>query len=161
MANKQVLIHYSDKVLERVFSRDQEAPTSYFDKPRGLWVSVKGKRDWLLCCTEARFQYAHEIELTPTARLYRIRSARALDKFTEAFGVPPLLTGGGMRDLPAIDWPRLAKRFQGIVIAPYIWSRRMHMESSWYYRWDCASGCIWDAGAVAGVHLLEKETSHC
>lgn len=49
-----------------------------------------------------------------------------------------------------INWPMVADRYQGIVIAPYLWSRRMD-GGLWYYGWDCASGCIWDAAAVASV----------
>jgi hypothetical protein len=40
------------------------------------------------------------------------------------------------------DWVRLAKEYDGIEIAPYIYKGRF--EILWYYGWDVASGCIWD-----------------
>lgn len=52
---------------------------------------------------------------------------------------------------PLIDWRRVAESYQGIVIAPYVWARRHHLASGWYYAWDCASGCIWDSAAVAAI----------
>jgi hypothetical protein len=50
-----------------------------------------------------------------------------------------------------IEWRKVAERFDGIIIAPYIWQRRLDLESSWYYSWDCASGCIWNASAVREI----------
>ena len=33
-------------------------------------------------------------------------------------------------------------------------ARRLDMETRWYYGWDCASGCVWDASAVQSVEPL-------
>jgi hypothetical protein len=40
------------------------------------------------------------------------------------------------------DWVRLAKEYDGIEIAPYIYKGRY--EIFWYHGWDVASGCIWN-----------------
>lgn len=52
-----------------------------------------------------------------------------------------------------IDWPKVAKRYGGIEITPYIYKARMtHL---WYYGWDVASGCVWLASAVQNIKLLK------
>lgn len=43
----------------------------------------------------------------------------------------------------------IGARYDGIVITPYVWSMRLDRSAFWYYGWDCASGCIWNASAVA------------
>jgi hypothetical protein len=54
-----------------------------------------------------------------------------------------------------IAWDRLRERYQGLIVTPYIWERRLTMgngpDAMWYYFWDCASGCIWDPAAIASV----------
>jgi hypothetical protein len=88
-----------------------------------------------------------------------LSTARELDAFTLFFSVdldwqkgmcvPNRLT------LPIyIDWLRVAQKSAGIIIAPYIWERRLHLP--WYYGWDCASGCVWDAAAVLSVKRLKS-----
>jgi hypothetical protein len=45
-----------------------------------------------------------------------------------------------------------AEGWDGLEIAPYL--HRMRLSSfSWYYTWDCASGCIWNASRVS-IKLL-------
>ncbi len=46
---------------------------------------------------------------------------------------------------------QVAKLYQGIIIAPYCYSIRLDNDCFWYYPWDCASGCIWDATAIAAL----------
>lgn len=55
----------------------------------------------------------------------------------------------GMPRYEYIDWASVCRAYQGIVISPYFWSRRM--GPMWYYSWDCASGVIWDADAIESV----------
>jgi hypothetical protein len=54
----------------------------------------------------------------------------------------------------SINWAGVAKDYQGVIIAPFVWDRRLHDAYSWYYTWDCASGCIWDAAAIERVEPL-------
>ena len=54
-----------------------------------------------------------------------------------------------------IDWPKVAERYDGIIIAPYQWSRRLD-GPMWYYGWDCASGCVWRARAVLELKSMEE-----
>ena len=145
------LIHFSARPLGPVRSVPQE-DTPHF-KPRGLWVSVEGPRDdgWSAWCKTNDFGQlacAHEIKLRPG--VLRITNQRQFDAFTEEYGNAG---GGGRFDIFSVAWARVAAKFPGIIIAPYLWSRRM--EPAWYYAWDCASGCIWDASVIESVTLLE------
>lgn len=159
MQRKEVLIHYSAKPLKRIESREQDAPVAFYQKPKGLWVSVKGPGDWAEWCRGENFAVehlvlAHQIILTERAPILRVVSAAGIDKLTRVYGVEV-----GIGRCRTIDWRRIAKRYAGIVIAPYIYSRRMEFDSSWYYPWDCASGCIWDRSAVADIRLIEGSAS--
>ena len=57
-----------------------------------------------------------------------------------------------------IDWAAVARCYQGIIIPTYHFEFRFDTHvSDWYYGWDCASGCIWDAGAIASVSLVRED----
>ena len=43
------------------------------------------------------------------------------------------------------DWAKVASHYDGIEICPYIESRR---NMTWYYGWDVASGCVWNASGI-------------
>ena len=113
-------------------------------KPRGFWFDVDG--DWLRWVLGEGYEtdgswhkpYWYEIVLPP--RLCYVGSVAALDEFTKFYAVPIHEAPPAVNQYQ-IDWPRLAAEFDGIVIAPYQWSRRNSLM--WYYGWDCASGCIW------------------
>lgn len=50
-----------------------------------------------------------------------------------------------MTDLP------LSHYSHATTITPYCWPARMDPDLIWYYGWDCASGCIWDASTIHQV----------
>jgi hypothetical protein len=140
-----------------VYAVEQEAkpPRSFAPKPKGLWVSDEDEYGWREWCTDESFsmerlEHAHRVELADDARLLVIRDADGIDDFTRLYSLP------GRGDSYYVDWPAVASRFQGIVITPYIWARRLS-DASWYYPWDCASGCIWDPTAIASIAPVELE----
>lgn len=149
------LVHYSDAPVLCTTSVDQSSARMSIGKPCGLWVSVEGNGDgWRDWCISERFgldrlTHVHDVELSPGADLLYLRGPASIDAFTKEFREPSETFYGG------INWQRVADRWQGIVIAPYVWSRRLHDGSFWYYSWDCASGCIWDATAIASIALRE------
>lgn len=128
-------------------------------KPDGFWVSAgDGEDSWPAYYRRTwpegtGLDYVQRVTLHPAARILHLRSAADLDRFTEAFGLTAPAWGGGLRGLGmsmgGIDWPQVAAEYQGIVIAPYVYAKRMALF--WYYGWDCASGCIWDADAIASI----------
>lgn len=154
------LIHYSDTPLVVVHSTEQVGEKYDWHggrKPAGLWVSAEGDDDWRVWCEGERFrsitdQFSCEIVLRPDHAVLLVDTADAMTLFHREFGVK-----SGQREWKEwrIDWPRVAKRYGGIIIAPYQWSHRLDGElSGWYYSWDCASGCIWDASSVAEIKLI-------
>jgi len=159
------LVHFSDRPLVRAYSVQQSSPS---DKPCGLWVSVEGGSDgWSDWCLIESFylnclMLAHAVQLRDDANILMVKSESELDSFTEAFIVD------GMAWHRGINWGDVAARYSGIIISPYLWKRRLTDHTFWYYGWDCASGCIWDAGAIASIslierppHLMQLEQSQC
>lgn len=157
------LIHYSYEPLADIRSETQRpslgATTwSKFDKPDGLWVSVLGRHDWASWCRSEGFratrrQAASRIHLRADAKVLRLSGADDLDAFTERYA-RDVQWGSRTWIDKVIPWDRVAEDWQGIIIAPYVWSRRLHDRTEWYYGWDCASGCIWGAQAISEVELL-------
>ena len=150
----QRLVHYSKTTLTSVRSACQEVgPTTYLAKPNGLWVSVEGNGDgWRDWCEEEdfaldSFEYAHEIRLSDRAKILHLENAVGLDLFHSNYR----FEGGRSFSL---NWGLVAQTYDGIIIAPYIRSRRLSGDAAWYYGWDCASGCIWNAKAIAQVSFV-------
>jgi hypothetical protein len=184
------LRHFSADIVTQVHGRrqerlfDQTKPDAGrkrragFGKPSGFWVSdeTRGVHGWRAWCTSERFRsyamrYEHEVVLSPNARILYLRTAKDIDAFADKYG-HSLMTLLGKRDedreieiwggkhIDIIDWHRVAKKYHGIIITPYIWSQRLgrHM---WYYGWDCASGVIWNARAIESVTMIkERKAPH-
>ena len=135
-----ILEHYSN--LNLVVPHDvAQNPRDNF-KPQGLWVSVKGEDDWPSWCAREDFgcgAICHRVELKPTARVLILSTPECLDIFDRMYG-----DGQQM-----IRWQEVAAEHAGLIITPYQWSRRF--SHLWYYGWDCASGCIWDASAIQSI----------
>jgi hypothetical protein len=115
-------------------------------KPAGLWFSVDdgpgGWRAWCQAkkCTRASFNFLTEIILKPGAQMLVVSDAAGIDDITARYG------SDGSR---LVDWPAVAKHWQGIIAAPWIVERSYTRRAGWYETWDCDCGCVWDADAVA------------
>lgn len=94
-----------------------------------------------------RLLLRQRIILTPAANILHLQTPKELDDFTTKYRSTPHFS-----DIH-LEWDRVAEEYQGILIAPYQWSRRL--ELMWYYSWDCASGCIWDITAIERVEPAE------
>ena len=149
-ARKARLLHYSRYPLQCVRSRQQRDESI---KPFGLWVSVEGDQDWRQWCEEEAFELdalavEHEVTLKPDANILTLSDSLDVREFGERY-----MTGRN-RYCSYLDWSRVANEYSGIIIAPYQWSCRLDQETFWYYGWDCASGCIWDASAIQRFHMV-------
>lgn len=154
------LWHFSDNHfdLSLLEPRSQIEEPDY--KPRGFWVSVEDGYGWHWW-TEAeafeRGRRSYKVALHPDANILRVMTVTELDAFNESykslqdFGMGP----GFSRNL--IRWADVAAAYQGVLIAPYQWSRRLHLDTKWYNTWDCSSGCIWDPAAIAEIVEAEFE----
>jgi len=162
-------VHYSSRPDQIVFYDTDYSKArgehGHF-KPIGLWITPYGQEDnWFEWSMGEEFRiselnYVHDVELAACTNILRIASVEGLDAFSQEYAIDPF----GSNSIESkyhssmyCDWPRLAKTYDGIMISPYQWSRR-HMthngsKTDWYYSWDCASGCIWNARAIESINL--------
>lgn len=159
MRSLPLLTHYSREPLTAIQSRGQRPEPN--DKPRGLWVSVdeggEGWKDW--CEVEGyrlhRLACVHDVMLASDVRILHLSNVDDIDVFTAAYHAP-IAPGIASR---LINWSAVADKYQGIIIAPYIWERRVDDLTFWYRGWDCASGCLWDAAAIESIRLRADDTA--
>ena len=154
------LVHYSNSVVEKVVSVEQQEGMKNF-KPRGFWFSVEDGDGWREWCEAEAFRldclaFEHEVELHSDAHILHLSSGEDIDKFSKEFGF------GGVSDFMnymLLTWDRVAAQYQGLIIAPYQWEKRLDPDCGWYYGWDCSSGCIWDANAIASVKVRVNQAA--
>ncbi len=152
------LSHFSDVRIEKVDPLKTGHPLHVAYKPYGFWVSVDGEDDWESWCVAEGFRVAHlairhRVTLAADAKVLHIGSLPEIDAFADEYGVER--QGFHLRGLPReIDWPSVAAKYDGIIIAPYQFARRLADGFSWYYGWDCASGCIWNPHAIASIEVI-------
>ena len=113
------------------------------NKPKGLWYACGPEwLNWMSTdmpeCLN-KVNYIYELTLDPTTICF-IRTADDLQKFDRKYGSKT--TWGG----ETINWAKVARDYKGIEICPYQGADRYVYD--WYYGWDIASGCIWDASAI-------------
>lgn len=142
------LIHYSATPF--IFDKDRfyEQDPHHF-KPNGLWFSVEDGRGWADWCKAEDFNEPGltnrtEIILNPHANILYLKTPEDIDWFTIKYGRPTFRLASDA----SINWGKVRLDYQGIIIAPYQWARRLHPSTFWYYSWDCSSGCVWDLRAV-------------
>ena len=142
-AEGERLLHYGARPLRFDAARTYRHPEAH-SKPSGLWVSVEGEYCWRTWCEGERWnlqglKYVSEVTLAPEANIVQLDSLQKLDEFHARYS-----NDGGY-----IRCDRVQAAHGGVLISPYRWERRLNFL--WYYGWDCASGVIWDLGAVEAV----------
>lgn len=153
------LLHHSIEPVtldrSRIYDQRQE---KHFLKPNGLWLSVSGSDDWESWCRANEFgcgDIVYRVTLRADANIAWLCSGADIDMFHTTWSEPGEVWRGGTAPLSdeyvrlhwEVNWQRVAQQFDGIIITPYQWSRRMG-GPFWYYGWDCASGCVWKLDAV-------------
>lgn len=100
----------------RSFLRSSPPKQKHYTRPKGLWVSVVGGRDWpSMNPGDLRSQHQYEITLADDAKIRFIDGRKQLSEFTKKYGLKP----SGERRI-AIDWVKVATEHQGLIISPYI-----------------------------------------
>lgn len=139
-AKKHTFTVMTKTPLEGVRSVEQTGRASVIGKPDGFWFGVGSEWiDW----TEQQLpkwkgDNLYSVEVDESQCLV-IDDDTALREFNRTYG-----TRDGM-----LDWQRVAKDHKGIIFKQYFPSARLKYR--WYYSWDVASGCVWDASAVKSV----------
>lgn len=164
------LVHWSHKIVTEVRGAHQKNGM----KPDGFWISdeSRGAHGWRAWCKSEGFRpygfrYEHEFELNDNANILWLDTPEAIDAFGDKYAADDELNrrigeigSNWGKSIYHIDWKRVAKDYHGIIITPYQWSQRLGRHS-WYYGWDCASGCIWNRRAVKSVKMVkERKVPH-
>ena len=149
------LIHCSRKPLTKIETVKQTNNWRGF-KPMGLWFSDDSEDSWQAWCrSEGCFLKTlvcqTEIIFKPDAKILRLATHDEVVKFAKEYEVPLGLKGY------IKDWAKVAEKYDAIIIAPYQYSLRLAKDMLWYYAWDCASGCVWNAEAVKELRPLLVE----
>lgn len=145
----EILEHYSCRQITEIAAIDFWQETAY--KPHAFWVSVKGEDDWPSWCKSEDFGmgnlgFRHVIALAPHANILRLSSVRDIDDFDSLYAS----SQGAFSRRSGIRWFEVAEQYDGVIIAPYQWARRMEGQASeWYYGWDVASGAIWNTSILS------------
>lgn len=144
------LVHFSDTKITEVQDKKQRDRHNF--KPIGFWVSDEDEEDcWSKFCKREYESglgaIAHDVALKKDANILWLKNPWELDDFTDEYRVDSEFLSSIY-----IDWQRVAEKYDGIMITPYQYMRRHDFDaSSWYYPWDVASGCIWNAKAIEYV----------
>lgn len=161
---KMKLRHFSDKQVTLDLEYHYK-PQSISFKPNGFWVSDEADDGWRRWCEsesfcEDRLEFEHSVEFSEKANILYIRTLEEIDSFHRQFRELPedllRIDYFNKHGSSYIDWRKVASRYDGIIITPYQWERRLAEGFLWYYGWDCASGCIWNLKAIKEVKLLTK-----
>jgi hypothetical protein len=115
-------------------------------KPCGLWVSVDGDYDWVEWCTRKQWlprnlARRYRIFLRPEGEVLVLSTPEDIIEFTREYRTDDWRTD-------SLQWDLVRSRHGGLIITPFQWNLRLCTECSWYYSWDCTSGCIWDVGEI-------------
>lgn len=144
-----ILRHWQGEPVGDPYSVEQsDAPDQ---KPKGFWLSdERDETSWRRWCESEEFRagcFEHWADFqVDMNRVLHLETANAVLDFGRKFhaiGYAPWCNW--------IDWRRVAQDYGGIVITPYQWTLRLEDAVDWYYSWDCASGCIWDASCLVRV----------
>jgi hypothetical protein len=146
------LLHYSSNPLTEVHDRAQSNNLSH--KPKGLWLSVGN--EWRKWCEYEQFHvedtvHCTRVYLSDNADILRISNDQEIDVFSAQYQREEALSV-----YSNIDWQSVSEYYDGIIIAPYIWSRRFSANTMWYYTWDVASGCIWNSKAIRKLEPYKR-----
>lgn len=173
----ELLYHYAKRPLTKpITGRKQEKlrDVGPYTKPNGFWVSCPGEETygWEEWCRAEEYRnmgtHKHRVQLAEDAKILRVACSEELDYFSELYAVqeislPNVLPGFAKNEWKQyhINWKSVSASYDGIIISPYIWDRRLSLDgmdrkNDWYYTWDCASGCIWRKRAIKSVEYVEE-----
>lgn len=160
MSIEQCLIHYSDQPFTLDLSYDyRQSCHNWHAKPVGLWFSVEGPYDWKWWCEGENFRVDHlavayKITLKRDANIIYLNNPEELYVFTQKYNRPTRFWDPE-QDTYQLRWEDIKALYQGIIIPNYLWDCRLALESSWYYGWDCSSGCIWDLTCIESFEQIQ------
>jgi len=114
------------------------------NKPKGFWYGFGDEWiDWVeMQMPEWRGDYIYKVDINGSNMLL-IKDYLGIKEFTDEYLSKEQVYPGATY---FVDWDRVALKYDGIEINPYIGEARLEFE--WYYFWDVATGCIWNLSKV-------------
>ncbi len=94
----------------------------------------------------------YPVVLSPAVPWLTIAGEDDLDRFSRQYGIQDT----GRHRYDRIDWDQVKADCAGVVITPYVWSRRSYTSAGWYMTWDCASGFAFDPEGTITLGHPEK-----
>lgn len=163
------LYHYSrDKigplVAEFYEKYKQHWPEEGSMKPCGLWISVEDDpedHNWYDWCKGEQFRlealrHRYAVKIAPDAKILHLKTVEEIEEFSLQYAAndpfdfaKASLFNRKSEYIYMIAWSRVKAKYDGMIISPYQWGCRMGSSTSWYYPWDCSSGCIWNLDKVS------------
>jgi len=134
-------------------------------KPKGLWYGFGNEWiDWVRGnMPDWEGNHVYHIIFPESKNVLKIKSVHEIMEFTKGYLSDINKVGGyspggigyahayGIKHMTMyMDWPKVAKKYDGIEIYPYL--HNVRHELMWYYGWDVASGCVWN---LSNVELKE------
>lgn len=145
-----ILSHFSKYPLTQIGKEFFYDQTFAFNrKPNGLWLSdeSEGQFGWKEYCesiggesTLAAIRYRMEVRVTNMSRVIHLMSYADVVSFDREYA----------DEKHNVDWHRVAKEHDGILITPYERGTMWDDDLRWYEYWSVASGCFWN------LNILER-----
>lgn len=170
LVSRQTFTHYSKKSSLNLSRPPLRGDLDH--KPAGLWLSDDRDYGWYQLVTEQvnnghwpqedleKLNYIYKFVIKPSqlATVRFLSTAEGLRKFTDEYGSDRTCRKG-YNDTTVvgygkhIDWKRVKSRYKGVMITPYQegLSHRFQDPEFHWYRFDCASGCVWDTSCLQSV----------
>jgi hypothetical protein len=134
----------SDKIaLDKPIPQD----SSFSLKPNGLWFAYQDHwLDFLSWEYTSGFSgRKYILEVVPADSCIILKNMEDVKNFNDEY---EHLNPHGVS---YIDWSKVASRYPGIIIGPYL--KEARNTYSWYNAWDVISGCVWHPSGISSTSL--------
>jgi hypothetical protein len=149
-----ILSHFTHNQF--IFDNSKEYKSFIGFKPCGLWLSNENEYGWKIWCEQSGYGslvYETKFEINFDNILVLNTEQKIID-FYEKYKYKSdnddseshELVKQIFEELSYIDWKKVTKKYDGIVISPYSYGLRT--KFLWYNAWDCASGCVWNLSCL-------------
>ena len=160
----RILSHYSKHPGKEFLDDYSMLPLDNEHKPGGLWLSDDSDFGWYASVSERkrsgssewadgdellRYRYDFTIDPNQLDQVLTLATPHDLRRFTAHYreGRPRECVVDGTPGYGThIEWHRVKSDYKGILITPFLrdLSHRNGDPDFHWYRFDCASGCLWD-----------------
>lgn len=138
-------VHASNKP---VTIRNIIIPQTVDIKPKGLWYSFGD--DWIKWSKENMeysYKYFYQVIFPTSKHIAKLNSKEDALKFTEKY-----MPKSDMVSSMIIDWPMVARDYDGIEIQHY--NEEIRFQVGWCSGLDVPSGCIWNLSNIQLKELI-------